>query len=116
MALTGTIKPISNSPFMITERTLKTIVAGKSEAVAHNGPSGATPLLVLHTTTTRPTDGSVVDFSWTGTSTSNNTVTIQVDTTPGGSVTGAEVKVYCVFLEQASGGTTYPSYAVQGAP
>lgn len=116
MALTSTVKPITNTPFMITESSLSTLVAGKSEAISHNGPSGATPLLVLHTTTTRPTDGSVVDFSWTGTSTSGNTVSVTLDTVPGGSLTGAAVKVYCIFIEQASGGTTYPSYAVQGAP
>jgi len=104
MALTSSVRSLTNVPFVITESSLSTLVAGKSESISHNGPSGATPLMVLCTTTTRPTDGSVVDFSWTGTSTSGNTVSVTLDTVPGGSLTGAAVKVYCLFHEQGSGG------------
>jgi len=104
VALTSTVKSITNVPYVITESSLSTLVAGKSESISHNGPSGATPMMVLCTTTTRPTDGSVVDFSWTATSTSGNTVSVTLDTVAGGSLTGAAVKVYCFFHEQATGG------------
>ena len=109
MALASSSKVISSVPFSITELSLSTIVAGKSEAVSHGGPTGATPLMVLHTVSTRPTDGSVVDFAWTASSTSGDTVSVTLDTVPGGSLTGAVVKVYCLFSEQASGGISVPS-------
>ena len=109
MALTSSQTSLANTPFSITELSLSTVVAGKSEAVLHNGPSGTTPIMVLHSTTTRPTDGSVVDFSWTSTDTTNNKVSVTLDTVPGGSLTGAEVKVYCIFLDSASGGISVPS-------
>ena len=108
MALASSSKVISGVPFLITELSLSTIVAGKSETVSHGGPSGATPLMVLHTVSTRPTDCSVVDFAWTGSSTSGNTVSLTLDTVPGGSLTGAVVKVFCLFSEQASGGVALP--------
>jgi len=104
MALASSSKVINGVPFLITELSLSTIVAGKSESVSHGGPTGATPLMVLHTVSTRATDGSVVDFAWTATSTSGDTVSVTLDTVPGGSLTGAVVKVYCLFSEQGSGG------------
>ena len=108
MALTSTQANISMTPFTITELSLSTPVAGKTESIAHGGPSGATPLMVLHATTTRPTDGSVVDMSWTSTDTTNNKVSIVLDTVAGGSLTGSAVKVYCIFADSAGGGITTP--------
>ena len=66
MALTSTQANISMTPFTITELSLSTPVAGKTESIAHGGPSGATPLMVLHATTTRPT-------SWLGVSPPSST-------------------------------------------
>jgi len=60
--------------------------------------------------------GYNIGMSWESSSTSADTVSIRFTVPQGGDITGAVVKVYVQFKESAGGGTTYPSYAVQGAP
>jgi len=101
-----------------TEMTvqLSSITAGALIALAHGGPSGAAPHKVSHTVVTSPTSQDPIGMSWESSSTSADTVSIRFTVPQGGDITAAVVKVYVQFKESAGGGTTYPSYAVQGAP
>ena len=55
-------------------------------------------------------------MSWEASSTSANTVDVRFSVPQGGDITGAIVKMYVTFRESASGGITYPTYTVDGAP
>ena len=85
---------------------LSTIDPGASLNVSHGGPSGATVYKVSHEVTTLPTSKDVVHVAHVAASdsTTNNTARIVVDTTSGGDLTGAVVRVYFYFREAASGG------------
>ena len=89
-----------------TEMTisLSSITAGALIALAHGGPSKATPHRVSHTVVTAPTSQDPVGMSWEGSSTDDNTVSIRFTVPQGGDITGAKVKVYVTFKESAGGG------------
>ena len=95
---------------------LSSITAGALIALAHGGPTGAAVHRVAHTVVTQPTSQDPIGMSWEAASTSADTVSIRFTVPQSGDITGAVVKVYVTFKESAGGGTTYPSYAVQGAP
>lgn len=94
-----------------TEMTvqLSSITAGALIALAHGGPSGATPHRVSHTVVTAPTSQDPVGMSWESSSTSADTVSLRFTVPQGGDISGAKVKVYVTFKESASGGITPPS-------
>lgn len=95
-------------PFVVTETELSAITPGADIDLEHNGPSGAKPFKVEHEVIERPTSRDAVSFEHDreNDSTTNDTVRVSVDTTPGGSLIGAVVLVRTFFVEQASGGTT----------
>ena len=102
--------PIASTPRIITQTKLKTLVADAIENIAHGGPAGAKVQSVTMEVTTRPTDGSPVLMEWQeyNDSLTNDTVALKFYTIPGGSLTGAIVRVNCVFGAVASGGITAP--------
>ena len=87
-----------------TKITLNTITAGALTALAHGGPSGATPKYVTHNVTTQPTSQDPVSMSWEASSTSANTVSLRFLVPQGGDITGAVVDVYVDFADAAGGG------------
>ena len=99
-----------------TESQLSAITAGALIALSHGGPDGVTPYKVSHTVVTAPTSQDPIGMSWESSSTSANTVSVRFTVPQGGDITGAVVKVWTTFKDSASGGTTYPSYTVEGAP
>tara|TARA_R100000306_G_scaffold38569_1_gene38439 strand:+ start:46 stop:369 length:324 start_codon:yes stop_codon:yes gene_type:complete len=90
--------------FTETTVQLSAITAGALIALAHGGPSGATPHRVSHTVVTQPTSQDPIGMSWESSSTSANTVSIRFTVPQGGDITGAVIKVYANFKEAASGG------------
>lgn len=67
------------------------------------------PTMVTCVVTTRPTDKSNINVSWTanntpGDSNSGRTCTLSLDTEVGGSMTGAVVRVYLWWVASADGG------------
>ena len=93
-----------------TEQTiqLSSITAGALIALAHGGPSSATPHRVSHTVVTAPTSQDPIGMTWESSSTSDNTVSLRFTVPQGGDITGAKVKVYVTFKESAGGGITVP--------
>ena len=107
MAATQTGRGVlQNVPETVTCVELSSIEPGVAVDVSHNGPSGANVYRVTHEVTTRANDRSPVDVSHlrASNSTSGNTARIVVDTVTLGDLTGAVVRLYFHFLEQASGG------------
>ena len=92
-----------------TETTLSVITAGGLIAMAHGGPSGATPYKVSHTVTTAPTSQDPIGMSWESSSTTANTVSVRFTVPQGGDITSAVVKVYVTFKDGAAGGIAVPS-------
>ena len=94
-----------------TEMTiaLSSITAGALIALAHGGPSSATPHRGSHTVVTAPTSQDPVGMSWESSSTSADTVSLRFTVPQGGDISGAKVKVYVTCKESASGGITPPS-------
>ena len=102
----------------ITEMELQfsSITDASTTTVSHGGPSGVTPYKVSHIVTTAPTSRDPVGMSWEATSTANNTIDVRFSVPQGGDITGAIVKMHVTFRDSASGGISYPTYTVDGAP
>ncbi len=87
-----------------TRLQLSGITASSLEAVAHGGPTGATPYKVTCNVTTQPTSQDPITLSWEGSSTSADTVSLRFLVPQGGDMTNAIVDVYVLFKDAASGG------------
>ncbi len=116
MALTASNKKLlTSSPYVLCTIDCSTLVAGASETItlpttiSGAWPSGVAPDRVSFTVTTPPTSNDPVFMSYTGNSTTNNTITVKFDTTSGGSLTGAVAKLELRALAQATGGITVPA-------
>ena len=117
MALTvDSTKPTRFGDITEVELQLSSITDASTTSVAHGGPSGVAPYKVSHVVTTAPTSRDPIGMSWEASSTSANTVDVRFSVPQGGDITGAIVKMYVTFRESASGGITYPTYTVDGAP
>ena len=67
------------------------------------------PTFIRHSVVTQPTSRDVVDVQWTannvpGAANATRVVELTMMTSIGGSLTGAVVRVYFEWLQQASGG------------
>lgn len=93
-------------PFHIDVVEISTIDPGVTIDVAHGGPSGAECMMVTHEVTTRATSRDVIEVSHlrASDSASGDTVAVAIDTTTGGNLAGAVVRLYLWFVESASGG------------
>lgn len=98
-------------PFSITRVQLSALTSDQNEDVAHHGPSGCSPFLVLPVVTVSATDGSVVTAEWIKASdnTTNNTCRVKFRVPAGGDITGAKATVLFFFAQQASAGLNPPS-------
>lgn len=105
-ATKGITEVVSNCPYVIESTYYTTLEPGATVTHTHAGPSGVAPLKAECIVTERPTSRDVVSFAWdeSANDTTNNTVALQFDTTNGGDLAGAQVKVLIYFLDQASGG------------
>ena len=97
-------------PFSITRVQLSALTSDQNEDVAHKGPSGASPFLVLPVVTVGAADGSQVTAEWikASDSTANNTVRVKARVATGGDITGAKLTVISFFAQQASAGLNPP--------
>jgi hypothetical protein len=95
-------------PYIMTELNLVDPVAGLEESIAHGGPTGCSVARVSYDVVKIATDGSIPALAHVAadddTTVGTDTVALKFYTTPGGSLAGAEVKVYCHFDAAASGG------------
>lgn len=98
-------------PFVVTRIQLSALTSDQNEDVAHKGPTGCSPFLVMPVVTVAATDGSQVTTEWikASDSTANDTVRVKARVAAGGDITGAKVTVMCFFAQQASGGLNPPS-------
>lgn len=97
-----------NWPELVTRVDLSTIDPGASLDISHGGPTGARVDTVDFEVITLATSQSPVFVSHilASDSLANDTARVVVDTESGGDLTGAIVRVYFHFVEQASGGIT----------
>lgn len=97
---------VSGVPFLVTEVQVSTIVPGVGLDIAHGGPSGVKPKIVVLETTTRAASRDPVTFVHdpSADNTTNNTARVYLDTVAGGDLTDAVVKLYFFFFAQATGG------------
>ena len=95
-------RDVSNWPLLIREFTLTSMTSDQNETVTHSGPL-AHPDRVEMTLTERPTDGSVVAYSWDtdDDSVANGTITVRVWAEGGGSLDGAEARFLLTFRDHA---------------
>jgi hypothetical protein len=98
-------------PFTITRIQLSALTSDQAEDVAHRGPSGCSPFLVLPVVTVGATSGDPVTGTWVKASdnTTNNTVRVTARVPAGGDIAGAKVTVMCFFAQTASAGLNPPS-------
>lgn len=97
-------------PFVITRIQLSSLTSDQNEDVAHQGPSGVAPLMVLPVVTVGATTGDQITAEWikASDSTTNNTVRVKARVAAGGDISGAKLTVYCVFASHASAGLNPP--------
>jgi hypothetical protein len=93
-------------PYVETVQRRSSLTAGLDENIAHGGPTGVKPYRVWSETVVAPTSNDVVGFYHieASDSTTNDTVHVRWDTTAGGSLTGTEVELHCMFAATKSGG------------
>ena len=98
-------------PFSITRIQLSALTSDQAEDIAHRGPSGCSPFLVLPVVTVGATSGDPVTCEWVkaSDSTANNTVRVKARVGTGEDIAGAKVTVLCFFAQQASAGLNPPS-------
>lgn len=98
-------------PYVITRTQLSSLTSDQAEDVAHRGPSGCSPFLVLPVVTVAATSGDAVSCEWikASDSTTNNTVRVKAKVGPGGDIAGAKITVLCFFAQQASAGLSPPT-------
>lgn len=98
-------------PFVVTRVQLSALTSDQNEDVAHRGPSGCAPFLVLPQVTVGATSGDQVTCEWVKASdnTANDTVRVKARVASGGDITGAKVTVLCFFAQSASGGLNPPA-------
>lgn len=82
-------KLYSEGNVLVEEVALSGLSANQLEAVTHTGYDALAPQSVEFTLTTKPTDGSLLQYVWESSSTSADTVSVRFMTTAGGSLTGA---------------------------
>ena len=99
---------VSGQPYLVTKVRVSTIDAGVPLDVAHGGPSGVKPNLVLMEVVTRADSRDVISLAHevADDNTTNNTARVIPDTVAGGNLTGAVLDLYFVFFAQATGGIT----------
>jgi hypothetical protein len=104
-ATIGSPKDVQISPWPVTETQFSAIVAGLEEEFAHGGYAAARVQNVRMTVTTPPTSNDPVLFSWikADDDTTNGTVTVKFDTTPGGDLTGCVASVFVEFADMKGG-------------
>ena len=97
-------------PYVVTRIQLSALTSNQAEDVAHRGPSGCSPFLVLPVVTVQATSGDVVTCEWIKASdnTTNNTVRIKARVPPAADIAGAKLTVVCFFAQQASAGLNPP--------
>jgi hypothetical protein len=97
-------------PLCITRVQLSALTSDQNEDVAHGGPSGAVPLLVIPVVTVGAATGDQVTAEWikASDSTSNNTVRVKARVAAGGDIAGAKLSVFVVFANMASAGLNPP--------
>lgn len=88
----------------ISEVKVSSLTSGLPEQVDHAGPTGCIPSQVEFLITTPPTDGSMVEFVWDDTDTTNDHVEFRVTCPAGGSLDGLVGTLIIRFLDQATGG------------
>lgn len=98
--------PVTQESVFCTFTQLSALTAGLDENISHGGPSGVKPLRCSVEVSTRPTDGSVLDWfhDSANDSTTNNTARMRFYCTVGGSLAGAVVRIFFYFNQAASGG------------
>ena len=99
---------VTMEPFVTVRLDLSSLTSDLLENIAHGGPSGATASRVTCEVIQKPTDGSdlSVEHKSASDSTTNNTMALRFYTSPGGSLSGAKVRVFVTFHSFASGGIT----------
>ena len=97
-------------PYSITRVQLSVLTSDQAEDVAHHGPSGCSPFLVLPVVTVGTTSGDPVTCEWVkaSDSTSNNTVRVKARVGAGEDIAGAKLTVLCFFAQSASAGLNPP--------
>jgi hypothetical protein len=97
---------VAGSDFLLQEIRLSSLTSDQAEDVAHGGPSGVAPLLVLSSVTTAATTGDqiTVEHHKASDSTTNNTMRVKARVAAGGDISGAKVTLYALFIGRASGG------------
>lgn len=95
-------------PYVTIRLDLSSLTSDLLENIAHGGPSGASVSRVSYEVIQKPTDGSdlSMEHKAASDSTTNNTVALRFYTSPGGSLSGAKVRVHLTFHAFASGGIT----------
>lgn len=83
---------------------LSGLTAGLPEQVYHKGPTGCTIGTASMDILTPPTDGSLLNFVFDDTDTTNDKLEFRVNCPPGGSADGAVIGVTCRFIDQGTGG------------
>lgn len=98
-------------PYVVTRVQLSSLTSDQNEDVAHRGPSGCSPFLVLPQVTVGATTGDQVTCEWIKASdnTTNDTVRVKARVAMGGDIAGAKLTVVCFFAQQASAGLNPPS-------
>lgn len=110
---------VEQTPRIVTQFDLTGLEPDQTLNLSHGGPTGAAPDEVRWEVVVSPTDGSpvLVEHLVSGDSTTADTVRLKVRTIPGGSLSGATVRIRVKFLACASnsigtwtglGGTTIP--------
>ena len=99
---------VGMEPYVTIQLNLSSLTSDLVENIAHGGPSGCTVTRASFEVIQKPTDGSdlSMEHKVASDSTTNNTVALRFYTEPGGSLSGAKVKVFLTFHDFATGGIT----------
>jgi len=99
---------LSQWPFLVTAVDLTTIQPNQQVAVEHGGPLGAKVQFVTWETQVAPTSKDLLEVrhirASDDTTSGTDTVQLEVGAAGGADLTGATVRVFFWFIEQAAGG------------
>lgn len=79
----------SEGNILVQDIALSGLTANQLETITHTGYDDLAPVSVDFYLTTKPTDGSLLQFVWESSAATSETVSVRFMTTAGGSLTGA---------------------------
>lgn len=91
----------NNATGLTEEITLSGLSADQLEAISVTAENQLVPHKLDFRLTTKPTDGSLVQWVWESSSAANETVSVRFMCQAGGSLTGAVGVLTCYYLQAA---------------